>query len=483
VPAYSPERRTALVLSGTGVHGAYHAGVLRALQEAGVKIDLVAGHGIGAGAAMLAAVDGAARLWEPAGGPWSASAARRLYPWSPTLRAAGWVTLALAVALLVPVLVLGVGLIVYPLGFLLEMAATGIGAPLIAGYSGWVATAFTAAYLPTIVPRLAMALMLALVAALAAGAIGRHRRGGGRRARGRWWWLLVPPPIDAEPARRWFAAAVDSIVRRASPGDAARPRTLGRRYADLLDDNLGQPGFREVMLIATDLDARRDVVAALLREPYRRDFAAPRPGRERQSEIVDLSAAGKDHALDVLNGALTPPVGSEPALIRFAPDSFWRGETHRLADRSAALGRLLDEVAAAGASQAIVVSAVAPVYRPHYLSGARLDLRGRLGEPLAAAESTALRDALEMARLRFDSVYVICPAHNPIGAFDGTGAYDEASDRHQDVRELIDRAYEDAYRTFIEPVVGASGEHLAHGASTGYADERARVFDDDRAPR
>jgi hypothetical protein len=29
----------------------------------------------------------------------------------------------------------------------------------------------------------------------------------------------------------------------------------------------------------------------------------------------------------------------------------------------------------------------------------------------------------------------------------------------------MDRAYEDAYRQFIEPVVGASGEHLARAAS------------------
>ena len=50
---YSPDRRTALVFSGTGVHGAYHAGVLRALQEAGVKLDVVAGQGMGAGAATL----------------------------------------------------------------------------------------------------------------------------------------------------------------------------------------------------------------------------------------------------------------------------------------------------------------------------------------------------------------------------------------------------------------------------------------------
>jgi hypothetical protein len=72
-----------------------------------------------------------------------------------------------------------------------------------------------------------------------------------------------------------------------------------------------------------------------------------------------------------------------------------------------------------------------------------------------------MRDAMEIARVRFESSYLICPAHNPVGAFDMGGAYDQSSDRRQDVAELMERAYEDAYRQFIEPVVGASGEHLA----------------------
>ena len=42
---YIPHLRTALVLTGTGTAGAYHAGVIRALHEAGVKVDLVAGRG------------------------------------------------------------------------------------------------------------------------------------------------------------------------------------------------------------------------------------------------------------------------------------------------------------------------------------------------------------------------------------------------------------------------------------------------------
>jgi hypothetical protein len=138
-------------------------------------------------------------------------------------------------------------------------------------------------------------------------------------------------------------------------------------------------------------------------------------------------------------------------------------------------------VAAAGATQAIVVSAVALAVEPHRLRVPRLDLRSRLGDVQSAAEAAALRDALEMARLRFDAVYLICPAHNPVGPFDLGGAYDEASDRRQDLQELMERAYQDAYRQFIDPVIAASGEQLARAEAAGGAAGRAHVehlFDD-----
>src|SRR5215470_19659473 len=85
--SYSPQRRTALVLTGTGTAGAYHAGALKALHEAGVKIDVVAGRGIGAIGALFVAVDGAARLWEDKGF-WRAPAVRDLYGWRAVPRAA-----------------------------------------------------------------------------------------------------------------------------------------------------------------------------------------------------------------------------------------------------------------------------------------------------------------------------------------------------------------------------------------------------------
>lgn len=442
---YSPERRTAVVLCGTGAGGAYHAGVLRALQEAGVKIDLLAGHGLGAASAALAAIDGGPRLWD-ANGIWQSARAQSLY---------GWTRPALAAALYVGML--AVLLIVSGLA-----AAAGVVLP-----RWWTAV-----------------LVTAIVAGAAAAAAVANPRGARRRARGQWWWRLLGAPIDARAARDLVARSVWEQIRGAAPVEMPSPQAVGRRYAELLLENLGQPGFRELVLVTTDLDARRDIVAALLREPFRAEFFAPRPDRDRRADVLDLAGLGREHALDVVAGGLTPPFIAEPALITFAPDTFWRGETHRLCDRSGAVNRLLEEVAAAGATQVIVVTAVTTVPVPHQLRVPRLDPRSRVGEFLAAAEASAIRDALEMARLRFDSVYVVAPAHNPIGPFDLAGAYDEASDRRQDLRELMDRAYEDAYRQFIEPVVGASGDHLARpGGAAGAAAGRAHadtVFDETR---
>ena len=428
---YSPERRTALVLCGTGAHGAYQAGVLRALQEAGVKIDVMAGQGVGAGAAALAAIDGASRLFD-ADGVWRSAAARSLYGWKWPLRAAGWLCLLLVATLAVPAVLL-----------LLRLPS-----------------------FPDIVLPVAMVVAAVLLLVLVAGATTvRRARQANRRAGGAWWWRLLGAPLDVSGARDAVADAMWQLIRGAS--HAARPDLagVGRRYAEVLAENLGQPGFCELMIIATDLDGRRDVVGALLREPYRQEFVAPRQDRERRSEAIDLADTGRAHAFDLIAAGLSPPVGCDPHMLTFGADSYWRGETHRLCDRPGAVSRLLEELAAAGVSQVIVVSAVAAPPPPHRLSVPGMDIRRRLGEFLAAAESAALRDAIEMARLRFDSVYLICPAHNPVGAFDFAGAHDEASDRRQELAELIDRADEDAYRQFIEPVVGASGEHLTHAGA------------------
>src|SRR5678815_4086327 len=187
--AYSPSRRTALVLTGTGAHGAYHAGVLRALQQAGVKIDIVAGQGIGTGAAALAAIDGAARLWD-VDGPWRARAVRQLYTWRGPLRVAGWIFLLLCAILLAPVFVLIAGLFVYLAGFLLEMFRSEAGRSVVSGYSAWLQAAFAGPNLPTLVPRFTVVALVAMLAVLSIGAVLASRRLGPRRR------LASTVPID-----------------------------------------------------------------------------------------------------------------------------------------------------------------------------------------------------------------------------------------------------------------------------------------------
>ena len=288
---YSPERRTALVLCGTGAHGAYQAGVLRALQEAGVKIDVMAGQGVGAGAAALAAIGGASRLFD-ADGVWRGAAARTLYGWKWPLRAAGWLTLLLAAILALPALLLALRLPSYP-----DIILSG-----------------------------ALAVTVLLLLVLVVGAvIVRRTAQASRRAGGAWWWRLLGAPLDASGARDRIADAMWQLIRGAS--HAARPGLagVGRRYAEVLADNLGQPGFCELMIIATDLDGRRDVVGALLREPYRQEFVAPRQGRERRSEAIDLGDTGREHAFDLIAAGLSPPVGCDPHMLTFGADSYWAG--------------------------------------------------------------------------------------------------------------------------------------------------------------
>ena len=317
---YSPERRTALVFCGTGAHGAYHAGALRALQEAGVKVDVMAGQGIGAGAAVLAAIDGAARLWDAAG-LWGRGQVAALYGWKWPLRAAGWLTLILGITLCIPLVFLALGLIVYPAGFLLEIVGSDAGGALVGAYTEWLQIAMAGANLPVAVPRLVLIEVALLVLVLGIGvAIARWRAPAARTAQGGWWWRMLAAPLDAGAARKAFAGTVWHLIRGADRTARPAMAVLGRRYADVLAESLGQPGFRELMIVATDLDARRDVVAGLLREPYRRDFLA-RSERGRRSEVLDLAGIGREHALDVAAAALTPPVVCDPYLVTFAADS------------------------------------------------------------------------------------------------------------------------------------------------------------------
>ena len=466
--SYSPERRTALLFTGTGADGAYHAGAMRALQEAGVKIDLVGGRGIGAMAAVLAAVDGGAQLWDT-GGFWRSPALQTLYQWRWPFMVLRWLGVALLAVLAIPAAVILLGLIVYPIALLLGMAGLAVGAYFVDGFMWSLGRAFSPGALPTWIPRLAALFSTLALVVLGVGAwLAWYRSPLYRRATGSWLWTLLGSPVDASAAIDHATETVWRLLKGGASINTPQAEDLSRRYSELLAENLGQPGFRELLLVVHDLDANRDLVFGLVRDPFRR-MLFPNPGSvtmARRAEAQDLSSGTKGFLADVLAAALTLPGVSESRLVQFAPDSYWRGETHRLTDRPASIGRLVEEAAAAGAEQVVIVAANADPPGPHELRPRRLDGLGRIGEQLASAETAALSDAIRHLHHRFQGMYVIRPSHNPIRPLDLTGAYDEKSDRMQSLEELMERGYEDTYRQFIEPFLGASGDRITQVGRT-----------------
>jgi hypothetical protein len=451
--SYSSRTRTALVLAGTGTAGAYHAGVLRALVEAGIRIDLVAGHGMGAVSAACAAVDGNQRLWGPKG-LWRNGAFKRFYRWRVPYRALGWVLgLSLAVVL-VPLALLAIGLLVYLLGFLLRIASIPAGGWLIQAYLDWLATAMSPEALPTILPRVVVLLVLVpLLVLLAAGVhrrarVWRFRRGGGPG--------FLGSPLESLDIKRHVRRGLWQLISGTSGFREPGQVEMSRRYVELLRENLGQPGFRELLVLVHDLDARRDLVFGLLREPYR--TASFGDKGDRADEAFDINGVAREMLADVLLGAVSIPPVTEPHRMSFLPASHWRGETHRVCDRPDSVPRLLEEVHRAGVEQVILVFPWSQQFEPHGLSSGRTDLRGHAGEHLAAAGAASSRDAVAAWNRVFSRLFFIAPRHNPVGPFDFGGSYDERSDRWHSLGELMDRGYEDAFRQFVDPEVAGEGE-------------------------
>jgi hypothetical protein len=455
---YSPQLRTALVLTGTGTAGAYHAGALRALAEAGVKIDLVAGRGIGAVGAMFHAIDGASRLWEDKGF-WRSPAIAGLYQWRSIPKV---VVSALAVAaavVAIPMVAVALGLVVFPIDFLLKIVGVGGAGGLVTWYTDWAQSVFAPSMLPTWLPRI---VMLVLGSAVGFALIDGWRQHS-RQPRGPFWWRLLRPPLSAREAVEHTWRVLWDLLRGAAQLSQPGAGELARRYVEVVADNLGQPGFRELLITVHDMDAHRDLMFALVAEPRRRDLVR-RPRSEaaetRRAEVFDLAGADRELLADAIAASVTIPLATEPQSVTFSAESYWRGETHRLVDRPASLIRLIDELIELGAKQIVLIAGTEDAAGPHTLAPPRLDGRGRLGEYVASAETAIVRDATTTTGgVR---IYTIRPVHNPIGPFDFSGGFDDRSQRAQPLAELMGRGYEDAYHQFIEPVVGASGERITH---------------------
>jgi hypothetical protein len=470
---YSPKRRTALVFTGSGASGAYHAGVLKALDECGVKIDLVAGSGIGTVAAAFAAVAGGPRLYG-ADGFWKGVGWRSFYRVRPILRVTQWLLVAILGVIVVPAaLALLVGLL-SPLILLVWLLLSRFGS----GVPGWVG--LDVGSLPLLysgalaIP--AFGLALVVVAFVARLALRDRRRMG----------EAFEAVLDARPAEDRLRRALWAVARGpAVSADAPSAEELSKRYTALLADNLGQPGFRELILRAADLEMGVAFPFVLLHDVHRAAFAAARSrgARPRSDGIpgaVDLRRSGYEPLFfEAVITGLLPLLGAPVRRVAFPRGGVHAGEVHRMTDAGVVGGSGLSEALAAGAEQVILVTGVpqeaqVPPRRrgPRALADGLLSTleRRAVDRDVDAAErinrmvetlghrtedgGRAWQDPATGQLYRDFALYVIRPEHRSLGPLELNGARDPASEVVETLDDLAERGYHDAYRLFVEPVVG-----------------------------
>jgi hypothetical protein len=303
-------------------------------------------------------------------------------------------------------------------------------------------------------------------------------------------------PLDARPARKRLSEALWEVARgSAISADPPSEPELGKRFVALLAENLGQPGFRELILRAADLDTGSVLPFVLLDDAARAAFAStrargPRSRLEGIPGAVDLREPGSDSLLfDAVVTGLLPPLIAPVRRVSFPRGGIFGGETHRLTDATLAAGCGISEAIAAGAEQVIVASG-----SPHSASPPprRRGPRAAADGVLAALERQALegdvRGTERTSRMvetfgqrmedggrawqdpatgrvyRDVPVYVIRPDRRAFGPLELDGAQDPATEVLETPDDLIEHGYRDAYRMFVEPVVGAVPEPRRRGA-------------------
>jgi len=475
VNEYSPKRRTALVFTGSGTSGAYHAGVLKALEESGVKIDLVVGSGAGTIAAAYAAVDGGARLYGP-GGFWEGVRWRSLFRLRPAVLVALGLLAASFVAFLLPaVLALLAGLL-FPLVLMADRAAPGGPSRFMDGLRVG-PESLSGPYLAALAAPIFALALFALVAGVVLAMRDRRRLAESFESF-----------FDVRPGQERLRRGLWEIARGAalSSGPPSEAE-LGRRYVALAAENLGQPGFREMVLCTADLDAGGTLPFLLLAEEHRAAFAAtrgrgPHAGGEVRPAGVDLLAPGHAELLfDAVVTGLLPPVALPVRRVAFPKGDPFGGQTHRLTDATLLAGSGLSEALAAGAEQVIVVSGAPETAAP---AARRRGPWARLDATVSLLEGQALeRDVSEAERInrmvatlghRVDddsrgwqdpatgrlyrelALYVIRPPRRTLGPLEVGGARDPATEVVQTMADLLEQGYRDAGRLFVEPVVGGA---------------------------
>lgn len=469
---YSPKRRTAVVFTGTGVSGAYHAGVLRAFEESGLKVDLLVGSGVGTLAAAFGAVAGGARLFAP-GGLWDSLPRTKLYRLRPEARVLQVLFGFAFGVFLLPLLIGVLAAVLFPFALLGDAMSPG----LLDRFAGiWPSLAVLRPAYVT-----ALAVPVFLLFALGGGYLVYLAMTQRRHLLERFEHLL-----DARPARSLLRGKLWEVVRGADV--ALQPpweSVLGERYVALAAENRGQLGFHDLILRAADLDTGQPQIGILLGDEGRSAFLSAHGARragDPAAGVIDFTAPGASGTVFplVLTGLL-PPLVTPPERLALPRGTWHAGEVHRLTEATLLSGCGISDAVDAGAEQIVVICATAekpspPLRRrgPRALADAILESLerdafarelgecerfNRLVETLGHRqdpEGRAWQDPATGRLYREISLYVIRPESRSLRPLDHAGTYDPATEVEESTAELLQRGHADAFRLFIEPVVGAS---------------------------
>ena len=96
-------------------------------------------------------------------------------------------------------------------------------------------------------------------------------------------------------ARRYGSSFEDHNTAK----EPAAPE-LSRRYTEVLLENLGQPGFRELIIATLDVETRGDLVFAAIGEVRRQAYF-----QRSRGDLIDLSGVGRSQVFDAMAAAMS----------------------------------------------------------------------------------------------------------------------------------------------------------------------------------
>jgi hypothetical protein len=443
--SFSPTRRTAVVLVGEGTTAAYLAGALQAIEEAGVRVDLVMGKGSGAAVAVMGAVQ-AGEKTRGVRGLISALEGKRPWRWRAPF-AASAICLLVAFGVFVSPAIFGVLhllaqslLAVVSILAPTTVAALAARAESLAG--GWISQ-IDLLYIRALAFPVALLFAFLMVGWIVPAAFRRRSLAGFglERVFGEGWIQLSPVAGHLERLL-WEMVRGTALEER-----PASPRDIGPRYRDLLVENWGQPGFREVIFYALDQDAGQEVPFALLKERWLgRLFTRGPAGGAIVAEPVNLAGEDAPSLFGALIAALTPAGLAASIPLRLPASGRHGGEVHRFSS-SLTLGQgMVSDAMAAGAEQIIYISA-APSMPP--------DSTGSFERLSAAAVRQTLEADLRWVERERPALvfFLVRPDRQRLGLFEFKGRALTGGERLE-VGALVAQGHRDANRLFIQHALG-----------------------------